>query len=104
MLYVPTAFCCEQVSQNDLVPSHRRYNSHRDIAVKCGLRFDLADDAVFFGEEKGRTVRKVKEHLHPLGALEQIGYFRERLSLRSGSSRVKFQASAARLRIICFDS
>ena len=66
-----------------VVLSHRRRNSHRNIAVGCGLHFDLADDAALFGEEKRRAVRKVEEHLHPLRALEQIGYFHEHLFLRS---------------------
>jgi len=57
MLYATLVIVVEAA----VVPSHRRRNSHRDIAVWCGLRFDLADDAVFFGEEKRPTVRKVEQ-------------------------------------------
>ena len=83
---------------------HRRRNSRRHIAVRCGLRFDLANDAVLFGEKKRFTVRKIVEHLHSLGALEQIGYFHEHLSLLNRVEQAKFQASVVSLRIISFDS
>jgi hypothetical protein len=57
-----------------MVTTHCKRNLQCD---KSGPRFDLADLGVSLREEKRLTVRKVVEHIHAPGALEQIGYFRE---------------------------